>query len=183
MSAPVRTAIGAEVSLDQMLDARERRAARQAVALACFREPLVSMTVVMPGPVKDGWLPRWVLDEALRELETMCRARGWPILSREVLWQETGPEALYVVDVDARSLKSATIELEDHHPLGRLWDLDVIARWQGPLSRQRLGFSARRCLVCGQPARVCGRSRQHPLEELLNTIGRIVHEYDLRSAS
>jgi holo-ACP synthase len=141
------------------------------------------VTVVMPGPVKDGWLPRRVLAEALQELEAASNARRWRVLAREVVWRETGPEALYVVHGDARIVKSATVLLEDHHPLGRLWDLDVIAPRQGQLSRQDLGFPARRCLLCERPAHACGRSRRHPLEELLSTIGRIVDEHDLRSAA
>jgi holo-ACP synthase len=183
MHAPVRTGIGVNVSLEQMLAAREQRAARQADALARFRKPVMSMTVVMPGPVKDGWLPRRVLEQALQEVESLYNARGCRVLSREVLWLETGPEALYVVDADARCVKSAAVELEDHHPIGRLWDLDVIALQQGRLSRQDLGFPARRCLLCGEPAHVCGRSRRHPLEELLSTIGKIVHEHDQRFAT
>jgi len=182
MPAPAQPSRGAIVSLEQMLAAREQRAARQAAALARFDKPLVSMTVVMPGPVKDGWLPRRVLAEAIQELERVSNARSWRVLLREVLWRETGPEAHYVMDVDARMLKSATVELEDHHPIGRLWDLDIIAP-RGRLSRQDLGFPARRCLVCGRPAHACGRSRRHPLEELLGTIGKIVHEHDLRSAA
>jgi holo-ACP synthase len=183
MPAPTQTATGAIVSLEQMLAAREQRAARQAAGLARFEKPLVSMTVVMPGPIKDGWLPRRVATEALQELEAMSNARSWRVLWREVFWQETGPEALYVMDTDARSLKSATVELEDHHAMGRLWDLDVIALEQIPLSRQDLGFPARRCLLCERPAHACGRSRQHPLEELLKAIDRIVHDHDLRSAT
>ena len=182
MPARVDTATELAVNLEEVLTARERRSARQSAALARFDRPVVSMTVVMPGPVKDGALPRRVLAEALEELETVSRARGWRILSREILWLQTGPEALYVVDVDAPILKCATVELEDHHPIGRLWDLDVVVR-QGHLSRQELGLSARRCLLCGRPAHACSRSREHRLEDLLSTIAKIVHDHDQRSAA
>jgi len=181
MNTPAHLATGTAVSLEQMLAAREQRAARQAAALARFDKPLVSMTVVMPGPVKDGWLPRHVLEVALQELEAVSSARRWLVLAHQVWQQETGPEALYVIDVEAQLLKSATVELEDHHPLGRLWDLDVIAPRRGGLSRRERGSPARRCLVCEQPAFACGRSRRHPIEALLNTIRKIVHEYDQHS--
>lgn len=171
------------VSIEQMLIARERRADRQAAALACFQKPVLSVTVVMPGPLKDGWLPRRILNEALQALDALAGARGWPILSRDVLWQATGPEALYVMDAAPGILKAAMIELEDHHPIGRLWDLDVLASEQGQLSRRDLGFPARQCLVCDQPAHACGRSRRHPLEAVLTTIQEIVHEYDARATA
>ena len=164
-----------------MLAAREQRVARQSAALARFAKPLVSATVVMPGPVKDGLLPRRVLEVALREIDALARSRKWPVLSREVWWQQTGPEAIHVISAEAEPLKSATVALERQHPLGRLWDLDVIAPGPRVLSRQQLGHPARRCLVCERPASECGRSRRHSLEEILNTIRRIVHEYEERS--
>jgi len=180
MDAPIHMAVGTTVSLEHVLAARERRSARQTAALARFDTPLVSMTVVMPGPVKDGPLPRRALAVAIQELDAVSSARNWPVLSREVWWQETGPEAMYVIDAEAQLLKTATVELEDQHPIGRLWDLDVIAPGPRLLSRKQLAVPARRCLVCEGPAYDCGRSRRHPLEELLLTIGKIVHEYDQR---
>ena len=179
----VPAAAGVSIGLEQMLAAREQRAARQVDALTRFDKPVVSMTVVMPGPVKDSWLSRRVLAEALQEVEAASETRGWRMPSREMLWRKTGPEALYVVDTDARILKAAMVELEDDQPLGRLWDLDVIAPRQGGLSRHDLGLPARRCLICERPAHVCGRSRAHPLEELLNAIGAIVDEHDNRRAA
>jgi len=181
MLVPAATSVG--IGLELMLAAREQRAARQVDALARFDKPVVSMTVVMPGPVKNSWLSRRLLAEALQEVEAASDTRGWRMPSREVLWRKTGPEALYVVDVNAQVLKAAMVELEDDHPLGRLWDLDVIAPQQGGLSRQDLGLPARRCLICERPAHVCGRSRAHSLEELLSTIGKIVHDHDRRSAA
>jgi len=174
----VEIATATAVSLEQMLVAREDRAARQSAALARFGQPLVSISVVMPGPMKDGSLPRHVLELAQQQLIALARRRKWPVLSREVRRPETGPEAIYVIAVKPVVLKAATVELEDEHPLGRLWDLDVIAPGQGKLSRRALALPARRCLVCDRPAFECGRSRRHPLDELLNTVRSIVHEYE-----
>jgi holo-ACP synthase len=171
-------AAGAHVSLEQLLAARDYRVACQAAALARFERPLVSMTVVMPGPVKDGPLPRRVLTEALRQVHAMSSALEWRVLSRQIRWKNTGPEAIYVVDVGAQLLKAATVQLEDQHPLGRLWDLDVIEPGQRMLSRKQLGLRARRCLVCERPAAECGRARRHSLQELLAAMQRIVNSYD-----
>ena len=171
-------ACGTGVGLEQVLKARERRAARQAQALEQLAKPVVSVTVVMPGPVKDGALPRGLLAEALVAIDRAVAAKGWPVLSREVFWHETGPEALCVIDVAAEHLKSEMIELEDGHPLGRLWDLDVIAPGPRILTRKGLGFAARKCLVCERPAAECGRSRRHPLQQLLETMKAMVKEHD-----
>ena len=180
VDAPAVVDTSVAIGLEQMLAAREQRAARQIAALTRFDRPLVSITVVTPGAVKDGPLPRRVLSEALRAMDVMCRIRRWSVLSREVSWLGTGPEALYAVEVASWRLKSAAVKLEDRHPLGRLWDLDVIAPGQRVLSRKQLGLPARACLVCDRPAFECGRSRRHPLTELMDAIDRIVKEHDRR---
>jgi len=172
-----------EVSLDEMLNARDERAIRQIAALAQFGAPLVSLTIVMPGPVKDGWLPRRVMEVALEEMDSLIGANNWPLLSREVFWRITGPEAIYVVDLEAQVLKLAAIHLEEHHPIGRLWDLDVITTTGTGLSRTQLWRPARPCLVCDQPARECGRSRRHSLPELMEQIRRVAKNFDLHARS
>jgi len=178
MNAPAYIGIANAVTLEQILAARELRATRQAAALARFARPLVSVTVVMPGPVKDSALPRRVLTEALTEIDSVVSIRTWPVLSREVSWQETGPEALYVIDMQSDHVKSVMIALEDRHRLGRLWDLDVIACGPRILSRKELHFGPRRCLVCERPASECARSRRHPLPQLLETMQTMLDEYD-----
>lgn len=166
------------VTIEEMLAARDQRATRQAAALEHFRKPLVSVTTVIPGPVKDGYIPRRILAGAVEELDNLSMDKNWPVLSREVLWQKTGPEALYVIDSDPYLLKCHTVTLEFLHALGRLWDLDVIAPGPHHLSRKGLGVPPRDCLVCTQPAAECGRSRRHSNEELLAAINQIVAEYD-----
>jgi len=175
------TASGPVVSLDELLDVKEERAARQAAALSKFGKPLVSVTIVMPGPVKDGWFPRRAMEIFLQELDTLIGLRTWPVLSRLVLWRSTGPEGIYVIDADARVLKSAAMDLEERHPIGRLWDIDVITTDGAPLSRAQMGVPARQCLLCGQPARECGRSRRHSLPELIKQIRTMVNCFDLRA--
>jgi holo-ACP synthase len=169
------------ITLDQMLRAREERVAWQIATLAQFGKPLISVTLVIPGPIKDGPVPRRAMEAALRQLDASLAANNWPLISREVLWRNTGPEAIYVVDIDAQILKSATIDVEEGHPIGRIWDLDVITTSGAGLSRAKLARPARRCLICNRPARECGRSRRHPLGELLKTIHNLVDDFDLHT--
>ena len=46
-----------------------------------------------------------------------------------------------------------------------------------PVGREDIGLAARRCLLCGQPARVCMRARTHTQEELLAKIEEMVKSY------
>lgn len=167
-------ALAIRVSLAEMLAAREQRAGRQATALRRFGVPLVSVSIVMPGPVKDTELSRRALSVGQQAFDRVLKADNWLLRFAETLWQATGPEALYGVEADARSLKRRLVELENAHPLGRLWDFDVITPDHGGLSRADLGYPARRCLVCERPSHECGRSQRHPLGELQNAIAALV---------
>ena len=159
-----------------LLLAREDRAARQSAVLGRFGKPLLSITIVMPGPVKDGYLSRCAMELALREVDRWIGARRWTVHSREVFWLETGPEAIYSLDVEPQALKSLAMDLEEQLPIGRLWDLDVIAPGGSGLSRRSLGKGPRHCLLCDRPAHECGRSRRHPLPALLREIRQIVKD-------
>ena len=65
-----------EVTLQEILDARERRAEAQrrlSKQLAC---PLISFTMNIPGPVKDSPMIRRAFDEGLRMLDDALGEAG-----------------------------------------------------------------------------------------------------------
>lgn len=166
---------GPVAELEAVLAAREARVARRQDALSRLAPPMVSITPVMPGPVKDCAASRRLQRAALDALERLCQCRDW---SFELLWSQVGaagPEALYAVDAPVDELKRALVDLETVDPLGRLWDLDVTDPKLGALSRRGLGLPVRRCIVCDQPAHACARSRAHSLPELLGAIEDILH--------
>ena len=115
------------ITAEQLRAARDARATREQAALARFGRPLVSITVDLPGPVKDGPLARRLLAEALYRLEELLSVRRWPVASRDMRWLETGPEALYVVDANAAALRSATSALQSRPARGPLCRVDVIS--------------------------------------------------------
>ncbi|RAI42400.1 citrate lyase holo-[acyl-carrier protein] synthase [Rhodoplanes roseus] len=159
---------GPAVSLEAMLAARERRVEQRHAAFG--RRPgaaVVTVSVVMPGPVKDCGLSRRTAAAARESLDALFAARGWDATTTGVETGPTGPEAVIAVAAEAQALKQALVTLEETHPLGRLWDLDVAAPDGRAVSRRDLGLPPRRCLVCDAPAHACARSRAHPLDALL----------------
>lgn len=172
---------GRRVTLEQVLAARDARAAAQQAALAKFNKPIVCTTVITPGPVKDGVIPRYLFGAATDAVDVVCSARRWIVVWREILWKNTGPEAIYVVDSEAERLKIALVDIENRLRLGRLWDLDVITPRDGRVSRRALGYPPRRCLLCDEPAHACGRARRHSTEELSDAIQQMVHAHDSRA--
>lgn len=165
------------VTLKQMLEAKESRVARQRQVLSVWQQPLISVTVVMPGAIKDCAETRYLLMQAREEITLLLQKSNLTPLWQ---WHEnsvTGPEALYCVKENASLLKRMMTDLEDHHPLGRLWDIDVIDLAGVPVSRQLTGVSPRRCLLCDNVAHLCTRSRQHHTEALRNEITRRLYVF------
>jgi holo-ACP synthase len=164
----------AEVTLQQVLLSRECRVLRQRAAIKAFGCPLLSITLVNPGPVKDSSTARDVMACALQAVDCLMDEQLWPVVHREVHFASTGPEALFAIDAAPNALKIATTRLEDAHPLGRLWDIDVIDMLGVACSRSTVGQPPRRCLVCEEDAHICVRSKAHPLKRILQAVEEIV---------
>lgn len=151
-----------EVSLTEILAARERRAAEQQELRRRFGRPVVCFTMNIAGPVKDSPRIRRGFAHGLRELLGLLEVEQLPVLHRQSVRAHTGWEELLVVDAPAAPLKALTTQLEEATPLGRLFDLDVLDAAGKKLSRPQ----PRRCLICGGPAQICARSRAHGVPEL-----------------
>lgn len=150
------------VDLTQVLEARERRAMRQQALLSEFGLPLVSFSMNIAGPVKNGPMIRRGFVWGRRMLLEQLQLAGMNVVHEEQTDAVTGCEGLLVVDAKPERIKKVTSGIEDHAPLGRLYDMDVIGTDGAKLDRPE----PRRCLICGNPARECARSRTHSVEEL-----------------
>ena len=170
---------GPQVSLPQMLDARERRAAAQArlAAAAPAGASLLCLTLAIPGPVKSSPALAWVF-ERLREAVEGALAEA-EVYERLELGGATGHELLMPVGMVPAELKRRMVALEEEHPLGRLADLDVFdagAHELRLLSRADFGLPLRRCLICEGEAKACARSRTHTVEAMQDKIASIIYE-------
>ena len=162
--------------LQAQLTAKDQRAARQQEWLQRYQQPIISLTLVTPGPSKNHARYQNVMGVALRTADHWLRKNRWSVIDRAVRFPATGPEALWCVAHPAPEIKAQLATLEQSHPLGRLWDFDVICSQAGPVGRQSLNQHARRCLVCDQPALVCIHSRRHSATELLNAVEKIIND-------
>ncbi|WP_312980018.1 citrate lyase holo-[acyl-carrier protein] synthase [Atlantibacter sp.] len=155
------------ITLPELLVSRDARQARQTAWLKQHGVTLISFTVVAPGPVKDSDLTRRLFSHGLQALESMARDAVWPIITQASFALITGPEALLAINAPAQAVKRAAIALEQAHPLGRLWDIDVLTPHGDILSRQQFSLPPRTCLVCSRAATLCAREKSHSLAELL----------------
>jgi holo-ACP synthase len=139
--------------------------------------PLISFTVNIPGAIKNTSGSRRIFYEGCKVLREQLEGSSLSIVSFKIYELDTGHEAYFVVKTDEVALKKIVLQLENTHPLGRLFDFDVIGPDGRSVSREDLGYPKRKCLLCEQEAHVCGRSRRHPMEELIKAIQLMVDAY------
>lgn len=164
-----------EITLDQLLASREERASFQKELLKSYSgKTLVCLTVIMPGKVKRN-LQSFVVAQAA--VTAMVSAFGDTVLKLVLRDRQTGYEAYLVTTLSNEEAKLMTCNIEDTHPLGRLFDLDVIDTDGVPVSRESIGQSPRKCLICDNEARYCMRNRTHTLNELSAKIDEMIEAY------
>ncbi|MBB6478505.1 citrate lyase holo-[acyl-carrier protein] synthase [Spirochaeta isovalerica] len=135
-----------------------------------FNGTCLSYTLNIPGSVKDSAAFRAAFRKGLDQLNI---AVGNRILYAYIRFLRTGPEAFFSIELAPEELKKRTVEIEESHPCGRLFDMDVLAVRGNPVSREELGLPRRKCLICDNPAPLCARNRTHSLGELLERIDSI----------
>ena len=175
-----------EVSLTEMLEAREKRAWQQRELLRRGRT-MICFTMNIAGPIKNSPLIGSGYDLGKRLLLGQLDVAGVAVSDFEEVREKTGNECILLVDAEPLTVKAITAELEDHAPIGRLFDMDVLRPDGSKVERQELGLPGRKCLLCGESAQVCARSRKHSVAELQAKTREIlqeaVDEWDRREAA
>lgn len=186
------------ITLNELLASRDARHATQQKLLAEHSgKTLVCLTVVMPGSVKrnqQSLTAAHAAVEAMRKafgikenkglspLETLENPENPEPLENPAptlleLDLETGYEAYLITPMPLLEAKRIAVNIEDTHPLGRLFDIDIINADGVPVSRDAIGEKPRRCLVCDHEARYCMRMRWHTQEEIWAKINEMVDSY------
>lgn len=165
-----------EVSLLEMLEARERRAIRQKVLLSAYGKTMICFTMNIAGPVKNSSLIRRGYALGKRLLRQQLEVAGIPVAYSEEIQEKSGNEAIFLLDADPLTVKAITVEIEDQPAVGRLFDMDVLCPDGRKVDRQELGLSGRKCLICGGMAQACARSRAHTVSELQKKTQEILCE-------
>ena len=119
-----------QITLDQLLQARDDRYARQAALTKAWPDrTLVCLTVVLPGPVKRDARSLKVASAAVPALREALA----PVYE-ELHDLPTGYEGYFLVDAPLLEVKRICCSIENTHPYGRLMDLDVLEPVGDPLA-------------------------------------------------
>lgn len=166
-----------EVTLLEVLEARERRAARQRELLARYGAPLISFTMNIAGPVKDSPLIRRAFDFGCAELRRSLEGSGVPVRDWQEERSDTGCQLYCAAGGEALAVKRICTAIEDSWELGRLFDMDVLNTDGSKLDREQVGGGERNCIVCGAPGRGCASRRVHTVPELQAATARIMERH------
>ncbi len=164
---------GKASSLTDILLAKEERAEMQQELLK-EGKCLISFGLNIPGAIKNDKLFTQAFHEGSRRIQQQLRFKGCQQLRYESISTAAGEQCFFVVDEDALTVKKWMVQIETDSKLGRLLDIDVLCPDGSKISRSDISIEARRCYLCGEAAAVCGRSRRHSYEELLEACVRII---------
>lgn len=163
--------------LHKILLSREQRAEKQKALIKTYNCSIISFVLNIPGPQKDSPLYRRIHHVGVSELISKIQEKGLEILYKQIEDKDTGSQAYICIDADSVELKKITVELEENHPLGRIFDLDVIDKNCKGITREMLGLSKRKCLLCDDESTICRRERKHTTEELILKINDLSDKF------
>ena len=159
-----------EATLLQVLESREKRVQMQKQLLSAYKTSLICFTMNIAGPIKTSPVIERAFFEGLNLLSERIKEN---IVHSQYNIFVTGCEGFICVSLDAKEVKSICTDIENTHPLGRLFDMDVIDINGEKLSRDAL----RGCIVCGKRGRECAAGRLHSVEELQRVTKKIITDY------
>lgn len=164
------------VTVADMMQAREARFFMQQSMLSRYPgAALVCLTMNVAGPVKVTPAIERAFAWGMEKIRAVLG--GHHVLFEADIHEKTGAEAVFVVQGDAKEVKRRLCALEDGCAMGRLLDVDVIAQDGEKISRTEIGLPPRKCLLCGQDAPVCARSRAHTVDQLFARTHAIIDEH------
>ena len=160
-----------DMTLSEILIAREERVGIQNALLAECKTPVISFTMNVAGPVKVTALSHRAFLWGMEQLRLGFVQNRMKVLKEYTRSLPTGDEGYFAVDAPAEAVKALCVEIEESSAAGRLYDMDVIGLDGKKLERDR----ERYCIVCGKPGRDCASRRLHSVAELQTKTKGILH--------
>ena len=159
--------------IDRILEDREKRYEKILNELKKGAKSVICGKINCPGTNKNT-------RESLKAFEYLCDILKETIIDceYEVIDGCDGRSIIAAEKKDADELKIKTVQIEENHPLGRVFDIDVYNSEGVPVSRTDIGMSCRRCIVCGENAKICVRSQAHSMEKTIDAFNKIIYRYE-----
>ena len=164
----------------EIRQANERASQYRQRLLRRWDGPLIGITLNIPGAFKRFPLATLCFKECRRITEITMRAAGVHLLYQDTKkFELNGEHAYFLAKGSPERIKEILCEIEDTHPLGRIFNLDVYKGGEsiGKLTRNDIGKTNRGCLLCDSQALDCVFGRRHGIEEVINKTLALMWEW------
>ncbi|MFV0496615.1 MAG: triphosphoribosyl-dephospho-CoA synthase CitG [Candidatus Fimivivens sp.] len=166
-----------KVQLEEMLQARERRAAFQQELLLKYNMPLICLTMNIAGENKRFKSADRLFDIGVKLINEQLHRHNIKVAFYTSCDYNTGLESYWSVAFSDEDIKKMMVQIEDAFEAARLFDIDVLNSDGEKLSRSNFGAPPRRCLLCGAQAAACARNRQHGLDAIEQKTRQLIADY------
>ncbi|MDR1781679.1 MAG: citrate lyase holo-[acyl-carrier protein] synthase [Bacilli bacterium] len=154
---------------EQILNDKEKRVLLQNKLINQYHLPLLSIKANYPGLYKNNLMTTYLVIKAFLELRELIKIEYYQIISTS-----EGLVILTIVNQEVNNLKKEMINYENSKDVNRLLDLDVIDTKLNLISRKKIGYSARKCFICDEDAKICNRMQRHSYQELQQYFNNLV---------
>jgi holo-ACP synthase / triphosphoribosyl-dephospho-CoA synthase len=137
---------------------------------------IISITLTIPGPIKDSDLLREFFQSAMTHLQKQFPQHT----ASTYYYEKTGPHGLMAIPLNALEVKKQTVYLEEKYTYSRLWDIDVY-----DINKQQISSEKRKngrcCLLCQRQAVVCMREHRHTMKDILCKVDDLLLQFQADS--
>lgn len=165
-----------EVTVPEMMDARDHRVCVQKDLIAEFKHPVVCFMLNIPGPHKVSEDYEKAFKYGVRSINELLEKYGFEKDTEKVEAFVTGYVYYASVNAPAIDIKKAMCEIEERDRLGRIFDIDVLRTDGSKVSREEFGMGPRKCLMCELEAHLCARNRTHTVASMVEEIHHIIKD-------
>jgi len=157
----------------QILDAKEARWFKQKAFVNLYKSTLIAFKMNIPSWPKISTDIVAVFHKSLEIFKE--RLNNSKITFHLLDIQETllGPEAFISTKVNADDIKELAIHFEEHHTIGRFFDVDIIDS-KGKIIERKI---KRTCFLCQEQAIDCMRNQKHSSEEIKEYFDKKIANY------
>jgi holo-ACP synthase / triphosphoribosyl-dephospho-CoA synthase len=159
--------------MNELLNAKDQRQKNiEQLFLNC--DVIVSIKSNVPGMNKSIADAYFLIRIFLNELTSILNIK-------HIDFYESCDGPYYLLSLSAADLKTLKISLmglEDHHPLGRMIDLDLYSKTMtSSVNRISMDRPLRKCYLCELDAAICIKNQTHPIDALIVYMRKKIENY------
>lgn len=159
--------------IDKILDAREKRYNEIVSLYNVYKCTILCGKINYPGSDKNTRESQNAFSALVKSLEAEFQSG---VTLKKHLTGFDGSSILMVLDMEPGEAKGRAVKIEENHYLGRIFDIDIYIDGQS-IGREDINKMPRRCLICGDNARVCMKLSRHSFEDIIHEANKLIDGY------